>query len=162
MIAIPVQSPKYGEKLFFIDGEDFEKVTKYKWHVAHKKDNIFYVITDIFTGGKKSILRLHRLLMNCPDGMVVDHIDGNPLNNIKENLRICTAQENRFNSRTPKNKKYKTPKGIAYHKKDKKYYVNATANGVRYYFGCYNNIDEAVKAYEDNINKYHKEFSRLI
>jgi hypothetical protein len=53
-------------------------------------------------------LMLHRIIADCPDGLHVDHIDGNPLNNTRENLRICTNQQNLRNMR-PKGRtsKYK-------------------------------------------------------
>lgn len=78
-----------GGKEFIFDKEDFEKVNKHCWNVD--KDD--YVFSSI-KGGK---ILLHRLLINCPDGMVVDHINRNPLDNRKENLRICTLKENVWN-----------------------------------------------------------------
>ena len=48
---------------------------------------------------------MHRIIMNCPDGKFIDHKDGNGLNNQKENLRICTKQQNSGNSKIPKTNK---------------------------------------------------------
>jgi hypothetical protein len=77
-----------------VDAEDFEELSKYKWH-AHHAGSTFYAARR--AGGKT--LTMHRVIMKAPKGMVVDHIDGNGLNNCKSNLRICTHAQNIWNSR---------------------------------------------------------------
>lgn len=70
-----------------IDLDDIYKTKHYKWcldglgYVKYVKENI----------------SLHRFIMNCPDDMVVDHINHNPLDNRKSNLRICTQHQNTIN-----------------------------------------------------------------
>ena len=79
MIAIPLKSPKYGEKLFFIDSEDFDKIKDLHWHVDYVKHmDVFYVKNSVRTGGKTKSIRLHRFLVDCPEDMIVDHKDGIP------------------------------------------------------------------------------------
>ena len=51
----------------------------------------------VLYGRGKNTHRLHRIIMNCPSNMVVDHINGNKLDNRKCNLRICTIEENSQN-----------------------------------------------------------------
>lgn len=64
-----------------VDDEDYELLNRYNWNCTP----LGYAQTPIF---------MHRIIMNAPKGMVVDHIDNNPRNNQKHNLRICTHQEN--------------------------------------------------------------------
>lgn len=71
-----------------IDLDDVEKCKQYKWREIHG-----YVITDV----NRKKLYIHRFLMNPPDNLVIDHIDKNPMNNRKNNLRICTTADNRCN-----------------------------------------------------------------
>jgi len=71
-----------------IDKEDYEKIRNSCWYKTKRNS----VETRI-----KKLVKLHRLLINAPDGMEVDHIDGNPLNNRKSNLRLCTHRQNSKN-----------------------------------------------------------------
>lgn len=79
-----------------IDKEDYEKCLQHRWRMdVHKRDN-GCVRYDVITGSpsKNNIIYLHRFLMNTDGEHCVDHIDGNPLNNLKSNLRVCTQKEN--------------------------------------------------------------------
>ena len=85
-------------KKALVDDADFEWLNQWKWWVAGN-----YVVRDqhIRMEGKKEIKKrilIHRLIMGFPEGMKVDHEDGNPLNNQRYNLRICSNMENSRNS----------------------------------------------------------------
>lgn len=87
-----IRSMKYGTKHIVIDLEDAEKCKNYKWFLSFDEVlNSFYVKTS------KYPYSLHRVIMDCPKGFVVDHINHNTLDNRKENLRICTHAENMQN-----------------------------------------------------------------
>ena len=160
MIAIPVQSPKYGEKFFFIDGEDLEKVKTHIWCVSYDPTiKNFYVTCTDRTGEKQTSIRLHRFILDAPNNMHVDHIDGNPLNNQKENLRLCTHQQNSYNrkKRVCTNKtKYK---GVT--KNKYKFEASIGYNGKRIYLGLFSTQEEAAAKYNEAALKYFGEFARL-
>jgi hypothetical protein len=80
------------------DLEDEERIKKYPWTIPPSAKHK-YPRTSL--KGAKTCM-LHRFLMNFPKKKVVDHIDENPLNNLKENLRICTHSENQRNRGKPK------------------------------------------------------------
>lgn len=87
------QIPLTKGKFALVDDEDFELLSKYKWHCS---------------GGYASrVIRIFmaRQIMDEPQGMIVDHRDGNPLNNQKSNLRICNAAQNTANARKSANRK---------------------------------------------------------
>lgn len=88
----------------FIDIEDIEKISSYRWFM--KKDGrVVSNVTSLNMG--VSHIRLHLLIMGINDfdltHKLIDHIDKNPLNNRKTNLRIVNAQENISNRNTQKN-----------------------------------------------------------
>ena len=103
----------------YIDTEDLEKIRnhRFSWKVYCPPSQTTQYIASSST-------RLHRLIMNCPKGMVIDHIDGNGLNNRKSNLRICTHAENCQNLHgvNPRNVTSGI-RGVSWHKGDKRWRV---------------------------------------
>lgn len=95
---------KYGKQIALIDIEDIEKIKDYTWQAKYTKGtNKFYVVSS--RSNNKPSINLHRLLTNCPDNMVVDHINHEPLDNRKSNLRICSPRSNSLNVRIRKDNK---------------------------------------------------------
>lgn len=79
-----------GEKVYcFIDKEDFDKVKEYNWK-SRKDSKTYYVLNS-------RIGMMHRLIMDCPADMQVDHINGNGIDNRKYNLKIVSAKQNAHN-----------------------------------------------------------------
>ena len=131
---------------FLIDEDDYEKFVKDKsFHLSH----CGYVC------GRKC--KLHRLIMDAPNGMVVDHINGDPLDNRKCNLRICTQQQNSMNK--VKSKSNTTGfKGVHFYKPTGKFVSRIKVDGKNLYLGCFEKAEDAYKAYCDACVKYHQEF----
>lgn len=121
--------------LALVDEDDLVKVAEKKWRLSTNG----YAET-----GKNTTM--HRLLMDPPPGKVVDHINGNRLDNRKENLRVVTQQVNTFNRRPSENSKtkvlgvYPVPNG--------KYVAKITANGKQKHLGTFNTVEEASAAYQ--------------
>lgn len=78
-----------------LNKEDFEELSRFKW-CAVIRSGIPYAVR--FVGAKA--LALHRVIMNAPDGLCVDHINHDSLDNRRENLRVCTRLENLRNRRS--------------------------------------------------------------
>lgn len=93
---LKITSKTYGEYTTIIDIEDIEKVNKYTWGLCFSK-KLLYVRGKQKINGVWKNINLHRFLMDCPDGMVIDHLDRNTLNNRKNNIRVCTNLENQQN-----------------------------------------------------------------
>lgn len=134
-----------------IDTEDIDKVQKYKWHC----DKLGYVISDT----NKKGTRLHRLLTNCPRGKVVDHINGNPLDNRKENLRICTQKENTFNARI-RSDNTEGYTGIVYREREKAWFAYINRDGKQYSLGYHKDKKDAIRARIKGEKKYFGEYRR--
>jgi endogenous inhibitor of DNA gyrase (YacG/DUF329 family) len=119
----------------YIDLEDLEKVKSHRltWRIFYPKTQTTpYVVSHG--------VRMHRLIMDCPKGMVIDHIDGNGLNNRKANLRICTHAENCQNLHgvNPRNITSGI-RGISWHKRDKRWRVRVSHK----YIGEYKDLETA-------------------
>jgi len=152
---IIINSPKYGKHIVLIDDEDFELVSKYNWSL-YGKDNKFYAenkSSDIY-------LIMHRLIMNAPPGQMIDHINGNGLDNRKENLRFCSKKENAWNQelRSDNTSGYK---GVSWDKAKKKWMATIKVNYKRIFLGYYKIKEDAAIAYNNAAIKYFNEFARL-
>ena len=108
-----------------VDDADYKKLSRWKWSY----DRYAYR-TILHKDGKKSSWRMHRELLSPPPKMHVDHINGNPLDNRRSNLRICTPAENIRNCRgRNKTSKYH---GVSWDKSRNKWKV-----ALGYDYGCY-------------------------
>jgi len=141
-------------KIAFVDDEDFEKVNEFKWNVAisGKKHKIFYAARGFWNGSKQITKLMHRFILDVPDGMVIDHIDGDGLNNQKSNLRIVTNRENCGNWHVEKRNRYKH---VYWNKRKKRWYVEFYIDGLgkRLRFGLYRNEDDAVRRRDEELIK---------
>jgi hypothetical protein len=117
-----------------------------------------YWASNIIVNGKKTIIRLHSIIMNPATGMVVDHINGDTLDNRRENLRVCLQSQNIMNSIIRKDNKTGV-KGVTYIKSSKKYRVRIVANKICYNVGCYSTIEDAAIARETAALLYHGEYA---
>jgi hypothetical protein len=143
-----------------VDNEDYKELNKYNWY-AVKGLNTFYARRSLptATGGKGSV-RMHRIIMQTPEDMDTDHIDGNGLNNQKENLRLCTRSENLMNQRRNRNNT-SGYKGVNWNKRDKKWMSQIKVEGKQIHLGYFSGKEEAYKAYCEASKKYHGEFGNV-
>ena len=102
--VIGVFSKAYGYHSISVDFEDYDLVSKYSWQIQ-KHGRTYYALTAIRNeNGNHSTMRMHRLLLQDKlkenDKLVVDHINGNGLDNRRCNLRAVTQSTNMRNTRT--------------------------------------------------------------
>ena len=90
-------------------------------------------------------IRLHRWLLDASDGVVVDHINHNGLDNRRCNLRLLTRSENLHNKRLYRNNT-SGYRGVTWHKDRKKWAVQVGANGENHYIGLFDSKEEAAEA----------------
>ncbi len=133
-----------------IDAEDYERVSKHRW-TARKGGRCAY-----------TNMMMHRLIIDAPQGVEVDHANGDPLDNRKENLRLCTRSQNIANTRKPRRKKgcQSVFKGVCRHKKSKKWVASVQPGGKSYRRYCDTEV-EAALAYDEMARQHFGEFARL-
>lgn len=144
-----------------IDDEDFEKVNACGWcaRTNEKKGHPEQVYFRATSNNQKKTL--HRIILGLKDGdrKIVDHINGNTLDNRKSNLRICSQSENCCNR-----KKAKTNtsgyKGVNFKKQTGKFVARIGRNGKRLFLGYFDTAEEAHIAYCEASKSYHGEYGR--
>lgn len=144
------------DKFAIVDDEDFEYLNQWKWlfdrYASRQEGN--------YEKGTRKMIYMHRLIMKTPDGFDTDHINGNKLDNRKENLRIVTRQLNNANARIAKNNKLKF-KGIWFSKRLNKYTASIGFNYKIIHLGCFTSAIEAAKAYDAKAKELFGEFAYL-
>lgn len=138
-----------------VDDEDFEKINGLSWSpLIARKSKTIYAWGVRFTDGIKENLYMHKELLNPPSGYLVDHIDGNGLNNQKSNLRIVTPSQNQHNRfRVCSN----TSGIVGVRKLGKVWIARITINNKRIHLGSFKDIRDAVKARLSATKEYHGE-----
>lgn len=149
----------YGYRVL-IDDDDAQRVLARKWCISSNGREHIYFST---AGGKKSVrIRLHRFIMGCilHDGKIVDHINGNTLDNRKCNLRFVTPTQSQWNQHCHKDSRTGL-KGVTWDNQRNKW--KASLRIARYktkLIGHYANPIEAHEAYKLSALKYHGEYAR--
>lgn len=134
---------QYGNitETYICDLEDLSKLelNQRKWRTVYKLNKPY-----LFTGNQKSKrLYFHRIIMDSPEGMTIDHIDGNTLNNRKFNLRSILEKDNHKNVKK-KSTNTSGIRGVSLNKKEQKWVIDFTYEEKRYYFKHFDSIEEAV------------------
>lgn len=139
-----------------VDDEDFEKISMLNWHVSRKG----YAVNIVKSKGTRRELNMHRYVMGLEstDPRIVDHINGNRIDNRRSNLRICTKAQNGWNQ--GKQKTNKTGyKGVSKNSCCDSFCAQIRCNGVKHHLGSYPTAEEAYEVYCLAADLLHGEFA---
>ena len=131
-------------KVALVDDADHTEMSKYRWY-ANKLGNTYYATRNSpKMNGKRHLILMHSVILDTPKGMQTDHVNGNGLDNRRQNLRVVTCRENQQNQHTPKTSKYP---GVSWDKKRRKWLVRIEVNGKQHFLGRYDSEEAAARRY---------------
>lgn len=143
-------------RVAIVDDEDFEELTEYNWWYDGR-----YAVSNIEKGGKRKVY-MHRFLLQPENGLLVDHKNGDCLDNRRVNLRIATYRENSANCRLHKHNTTGF-KGVYRYSpgKSKKWRAAITYKDKQISLGYFTNPIEAADAYNKKAKELFGEFAKL-
>lgn len=136
----------------YVDTADYEWLSKWNWHTTSGG----YPARS----GKGKQIFMHREIMQPPEKMVVDHVDGNKANCCRFNLRTCTRKENQANLRKQRGTCSRF-KGVSYNKRRRKYFAQCDFGGNHRWLGFFNEEVDAARAYDRAAVEESGEFARV-
>jgi hypothetical protein len=142
-----------------LDAADVPLIEGRLWRTRKGKHTFYVETRDAQLGGRVSTALLHRVLMTPPAGMVVDHINGDGLDNRRQNLRVVSVAQNNLNSRVRRDS-VSGVKGAFYRSRTGRYYSRIKVAGRYVGLGSFLTAEEAADAYAKASALHHGEFGR--
>lgn len=145
-------------KRAIVDDDDYALLSQWKWSAVKGNGKLsnFYAMR----GEKRKTIKLHRFIMKAKKGEIIDHLDGNGLNNTKKNLRRCSQQENIRNSRKRRGTSSRY-KGVSWDKREKKWSAYITFDYAKIALGNHDSENEAAIQYNEKAKELFGEFAKL-
>ncbi|MCR4307098.1 MAG: HNH endonuclease [Candidatus Berkelbacteria bacterium] len=143
-------------KYTIVDFEDFALVSRYKWYPLISSKTY----TRVYTKSRNKTIYLHRFLLNPPIDKEVDHINRNPLDNRRCNLRLATKSENNRNK--PQKKNSTGYRGVTFHKgkgRINRYQAGIKVKNKYISLGYFFSAKEAAERYKEASKKSFGEFA---
>jgi hypothetical protein len=138
-------------EVFCFDAEDYAKISDRTWYRCNAKPG--------YVGDNKGYC-IHRVIIAAPAGYEIDHINLNPLDNRKCNLRVCTHQQNQCNQPLQSNNTSGVS-GVSYYPPRQKYRARIKCFQRELHLGYYNSFIEAVQARNEGMRILFGEFGRV-
>ena len=156
---IPLTQGKFA----IVDPEDYERLAKYKWF-AVGYERSFYAMRMVKAKAgrvKQKSVRMHRAVLDVPEGKFIDHINHNGLDNRKANLRIVTRGENSWNKRKQRGNYSSQYKGVTWLKRSGKWQARIVCKGTSIFIGQFDDEKAAARAYDARAAELFGEYAAL-
>lgn len=137
-----------------IDDADMALALPHKWYSVGIRHRLY---CQAYIGGRN--VYLHRLLLAPAPGMLVDHINGNGLDNRRGNLRLASFSQNNMNR--AHNGGAGGFRGVYQNPKGGRFYAKLMFKRKNLYGGSYDTPEEAARAYDDLARQHAGEFAVL-
>lgn len=141
-----------------ISTEDAPRVLLHKWHYTLGADRNGPMYVRALIGGK--LVRLHRFILNAAPGIHVDHVNGDTLDNRRENLRTASPSQNQMNSRK-RARRTSEFKGVCWHGGAGKWRAYICKGRTQTHLGMHESEIAAARAYDEAAKRMFGEFAYL-
>lgn len=144
-----------------VDDDDFEWLSLYKWCAQERKRGAYALRSVRISRKKVHHYYMAREIMKCPEGLEVDHINHDTLDNRKENLRICTVAENQHNQQIKNVKKTSKYKGVSWSPRQKSFRADIYKGKDHCFLGYFKDEFEAAQTYDKKAVELFGEFANV-
>jgi hypothetical protein len=143
-----------------VSPQDYDRVCMIHWRVKFS-GGAPYAVAHVPGSGKRGRdMFMHRFILEAGPREIIDHRDGDGLNNTRENLRSATTQQNICNQQPHRDKKTSRLKGV-YRLKGGKYRAQIMVQRRKINLGDFREENAAARAYDDAARLLHGDFARL-
>lgn len=148
-------------KYTLIDDRDFKKVNEYKWCATKGGSNIFYAVRRLtISKNKIRLFYLHHAILGKKKNKVVDHINGNSLDNRRSNLQFVTYSQNSMKRHNRSHNK-SGYRGVYLHNRGNRWIAQIRLKNKSFYIGSFINKKDAALAFNKMAKKFYKKFAVL-
>jgi hypothetical protein len=160
--GFPFRKISLGEgKFTIVDPHDFYRFSFFNWCPKENGPRTYAVRLVSAPHNRTKILSLHREIMKAPPTLLVDHKNGNGLDNRCDNLRLATHSQNQCNKGKCRADSSSRFIGVYFEKRSSKWVAKIVLNGKRIWLGRFSDEISAAKAHDKAALKYHRDFARL-
>lgn len=152
--------PISPNKVTLVDDEDAAAVLRLKWQASTNNHRVWYARRPFWSGGRRRTVLLHRWLLDAPAGALVDHINGDGLDNRRANLRLCNHSQNAANALWVTRGK-SGYRGVFYDASKRRWQAEIKVRGVVHRLGRYRDPVLAALAYDAAAAEHFGEFATL-
>lgn len=156
-MRIPLTRGKYA----IVDVEDYERLSRYKWYACEGGRGFYAVRSGTPVKGKRRSVKMHREVLRMPDGLIIDHINHNGLDNRKSNLRAASPAQNSWNKRKQRGRYSSIYKGVHRDREKKKWVASIAKNNKAIKIGLFDDERDAARAYDAMAKKLFGEYAYL-
>ena len=155
MKRIPLTQGKFA----LVDDEDFAYLNQWKWYASTNNDIEWYAIRNVYKGKTHRLLKMHRVITLAKKGSLVDHRNGQSLDNRRTNLRVCTKSQNNMNHQRLPSHNSSGHMGVSWDKARQKWFAKIAINKKQIALGRFTELAIAVEIRKKAEQKYFKEFA---